>query len=208
MLKLRVSREFQLPNGDESPRASMDDLTTFHQRIFGRIRDIMGDEAAISTANSAVNAYNSGKYDEALKHFRKALKITSAIEEEIYPHLIICQRVVAIEKNYEDGRYEQRLSSWESSLFRRFRASPQMEIRCKYCGHYTRYIDPDQGLAYFGTNNCDHCFRGYPAPDFVWDSLDGQAYIYYRRSVSEEEFYEEFEELFDVEKPSFPESDG
>ena len=39
-------------------------------------------------------------------------------------------------------------------------------------------------------------------PDFVWDSLDGQAYIYYRRSVSEEQFYREFEELFDVENPN------
>ena len=129
------------------------------------------------------------------------MEIASAIEGDIYPYLIICQRVLCIEKDYEDGRYEERLSRWESSLFRRFRASPQMKIRCKYCGHHTRYIDPNEGLAYLGTNNCDRCGRGYRTPDFLWDSLDGQAYIYYRRSVSEEEFYKKFEELFDVEQP-------
>ena len=35
--------------------------------------------------------------------------------------------------------------------------------------------------------------------DFIWDGIDGQAYIYYRNSVTEEAFYWEFEEQFDVE---------
>jgi hypothetical protein len=36
-------------------------------------------------------------------------------------------------------------------------------------------------------------------PDFAWDGIDGQAYIYYRNSVTEKEFYREFEAQFDVE---------
>ena len=65
------------------------------------------------------NAYNYAQYDEALRYVKEAVKIAPAIEGEIFPHLIICQRVLGIEKDYEDGRYEERLSRWESSLFRR-----------------------------------------------------------------------------------------
>jgi hypothetical protein len=36
-------------------------------------------------------------------------------------------------------------------------------------------------------------------PDFAWDGIDGQAYIYYRHSVTDEAFYKEFEMQFDVE---------
>lgn len=45
------------------------------------------------------------------------------------------------------------------------------------------------------------CGRSYPTPDFVWDRLDGQAYVYYPRSVPEGEFYREFGDLFAVEEP-------
>lgn len=74
-----------------------------------------------------------------------------------------------------------------------------MKLRCKFCGHFTSYFDPDEGFAYIGGNNCENCGRGYPMPDFAWDGIDGQAYIYYRNSVTEPEFYREFEAQFDVE---------
>ena len=44
------------------------------------------------------NANNSGQYGEALGYFKEAVKIAPAIEVEIYPHLIICQRVLGIER--------------------------------------------------------------------------------------------------------------
>ncbi len=67
------------------------------------------------------------------------------------------------------------------------------KIRCKYCGHYTEHIHPNSGLAYLGSNNCSVCNRGYPAPSIAWDSIEGQNYIYNRGSVTDREFYEEFE---------------
>ena len=42
------------------------------------------------------------------------------------------------------------------------------------------------------------CVHGYPVPEFAWDGVDGQAYIYYRHSVNEPEFYKEFEEEYDA----------
>lgn len=106
-------------------------------------------------------------------------------------------------KDQKDLGYEETLAEWERkpALLRRFRRSPQPQLRCKYCGHYTQYIDPLEGLAYLGTNNCTKCGRGYPMPDFSWDGLDGQAYIYYRHSVAEGEFYNEFEKRYEVVTP-------
>ncbi len=64
--------------------------------------------------------------------------------------------------------------------------------RCKYCSHFTRYIQPNEGVAYFGTNNCRVCGRGYPMPDVFWDGAEGKRYIYYRGSVKDPVFYAEF----------------
>ncbi|MFA5166982.1 MAG: hypothetical protein WC530_00470 [Candidatus Omnitrophota bacterium] len=67
-------------------------------------------------------------------------------------------------------------------------------LRCKHCGHYTGYRSPDEGDAYMGTNNCEICGRGYPMPSARWDTDWGQSYIYQRGSVSDPEFYKEFEQ--------------
>ncbi len=77
------------------------------------------------------------------------------------------------------------------------------KIRCKHCGAYTYYISPNEGLAYFNSNNCNKCGRGYPMPSSYWDTNTGQAYMYERGSVTEKEFYKEFEEM----NPEYPKSD-
>ncbi|MBU0595968.1 hypothetical protein KJ567_04710 [Candidatus Bipolaricaulota bacterium] len=64
--------------------------------------------------------------------------------------------------------------------------------RCKHCGHYTRYIDPNGPPAYFG-NRCDVCARSYPMPSVSWDSAYGRVSIYCRGSAMDRRFYEEFE---------------
>ncbi|MDP2762912.1 MAG: hypothetical protein Q8O27_00110 [Enterobacteriaceae bacterium] len=69
-------------------------------------------------------------------------------------------------------------------------------VRCKYCGRYTHYIDPDKLI--FGslnTNNCSKCNRSYPMPDFYWDGWDGLEYMENRHSVPDEQFYKEYAEL-------------
>jgi len=69
-------------------------------------------------------------------------------------------------------------------------------VRCKYCGKYIRYIDPntpkyDSEIA----NNCRYCGRMYPVPDFYWDSWEGLEYIKQQHSVPEPEFYNELLKL-------------
>ncbi|MBU4450739.1 MAG: hypothetical protein KKE35_05545, partial [Actinobacteria bacterium] len=69
-------------------------------------------------------------------------------------------------------------------------------IRCKYCGRYTEYIDPNEPtLGFMDTNNCSECNRMYPVPDFYWDSWEGLEYIENRHSVPEEVFYKEYKTL-------------
>jgi hypothetical protein len=83
------------------------------------------------------------------------------------------------------------------SLYKVYSSFPTESIgkrRCKYCGHYTGYRSPDEGDAYMGTNNCEICGRGYPMPSARWDTDWGQSYIYQRGSVSDPEFYKEFEQ--------------
>jgi len=69
-------------------------------------------------------------------------------------------------------------------------------VRCKYCGHYTRYINPDEPtMGFMKTNNCAVCERMYPVPDSYWDSWDGLEYINKRHSVPDTQFYEEYNQL-------------
>lgn len=69
-------------------------------------------------------------------------------------------------------------------------------IRCKYCGRYIQYIDPNKPtFGFMETNSCNECNRMYPAPDFNWDSWAGLKYIENRHSVPEEAFYKEFKKL-------------
>lgn len=69
-------------------------------------------------------------------------------------------------------------------------------IRCKYCGRYTEYIDPNEPTyGFIDRNNCSKCNRMYPVPDFYWDSWEGLEYMESRKSVSEGAFYKEYKKL-------------
>lgn len=69
-------------------------------------------------------------------------------------------------------------------------------IRCKYCGYYTQYINPNEPtFGFINSNNCSKCNRMYPVPNFYWDSWEGLEYMENRHSVPEEKFYEEYQEF-------------
>ena len=198
-----VTREFELPNGRQLLRGSMEDLPTFNQRVFGRILEVMGEEKSNATVIPGANAYNQGLYEDALEHFSKAMNIAPDVREELYPHWIVCRRVmdeIRLHKDNLDGHYDESVDRWKHSFLQRFRKPPSRQVHCKYCGHYTDFIHPNDGWGWSG-NQCRRCGRQYPMPDFLWDSIDGQGYIYYRGSVSEPEFYRDFEAAFDVEEP-------
>jgi len=69
-------------------------------------------------------------------------------------------------------------------------------IRCKYCGKYTRYINPNEPtFGIMDSDNCSKCDRMYPVPDFYWDGWEGLDYMENRHSVPDEKFYSEYNEL-------------
>ena len=75
---------------------------------------------------------------------------------------------------------------------------------CKHCGYYTAFVSPNEGLAYLNSNNCQVCGRGYPMPSWQWDTEEGLRYMYERGSVSEPQFYREFE----ANHPGYPRSEA
>jgi len=77
-------------------------------------------------------------------------------------------------------------------------------IRCKYCGHYTKYVNPNASN-FLNTivNLCRVCKRTYPVPDFYWDSWEGLEYMKQAHSVPEPEFYDEFAIFCEKHKNEF-----
>ncbi len=196
----QITVEFEMPEGGTAKRSLLDDFRTLRARIFIRIERTVGNEVGNRAVIPGINAYNTAEYEDALSHFSEATREFTQLIDELDPHIRICRRVVSAEKSPEDRAYLDKVKKWEktSRLVKLFSKAPVLKVRCKHCGHFTPYIDPNQGFAYLDTNNCQVCGRGYPAPDFAWDGVDGQAYIYYRHSVTEPQFYSEFEEQYDV----------
>jgi hypothetical protein len=200
-LKTKINTTFVSIDGTTGTRSKMDDFHSVRARIFARLQST-DDASANRLIIPGVNAYNQGDYEGALGHFLKSVTEVPAFEEELRPHINVCERVLHSVLSLPDIRYRDACLTWGRlpSFIKWFRQSPPLKLRCKYCGHFTAYIDPNEGFAYLGGNNCKNCGRGYPMPDFAWDGIDGQAYIYYRNSVTEAEFYKEFEAQFDVEE--------
>jgi len=196
--KIKITTEFIDIDGSRATRSLMQDFQSLRGRIFHRIKKTAPESEP--TLIPAINYYNLANYGMALNSFRKTIDKFPVLNDELMPHIDICKRVLKVNLNSYDTEYEQNLYKWNNTIriFRLFKSAPIYKIRCKYCGHYTPYIHPDAGLAYFHTNNCQICGRGYPVPDFAWDGIDGQAYIYYRHSVLEKEFYQEFDNRYDV----------
>lgn len=199
-VKPKISTEYKDSDGEQGTRSLMSDFQTLRARIFIRVQKAIGDKESNRIVLPGINAYNTAEYDKALVYFNESIKQHPEITEELRPHIIICNRVLSTALTIEDINYRETFTKWERipRLLKYFRRTPDFKIRCKYCGHYTYYYHPEQGLAYLGTNNCQICGRGYPSPDFAWDGIDGQAYIYYRHSVTEAEFYKEFEKEYNV----------
>ena len=201
LLKVKINSIFIALNGSAAIRSKIEDFRTVRARIFARLGAINGP-AANSFVIPGVNAYNQGDYEAALGHFIRSLINVPEFEVEILPHIKFCLKVSRTLPSPDDITYRDAVSKRGRSPFfvKWRRKAPILRLRCKHCGHFTPYIDPNAGLAYIGENNCRICGRGYPMPDFAWDGIDGQAYMYYRNSVAEDIFYREFEANFHVEE--------
>jgi hypothetical protein len=191
-------------SGEEYERASREDFETLPRRVMEVVEAIPGFEGnreLVDYMTQAVSLYERGDYREAHRYLTASMARLPAFKSHLSYYIQVCERVLAIpltieEKNYEAGvkRYLGR-PRW----LRKFMSAPVLKIRCRWCGRYTPYVDPDAPT--FGidpsANSCRSCGRMYPMPSWTWDSPDGRAYSYYRMSFKEEEFYKEFERDYD-----------
>ena len=200
-----ISLKFKDSEGKDITRSSgldFESLPTRHINILSTIPGLDNDEELGIWLGTAMDAYNGGWYRKALKYLDMSLERLPELEPYIFYYIRVCKRVLSIplteaEKQYEVefDRYISRIRSLPKWL--RW-IVPRMEIllRCKWCGRYTQYIDPNTPTYGFSTssNCCSSCDAMYPMPSWMWDSPDGRSYSYYRMSFSPEnkQFYNDF----------------
>jgi hypothetical protein len=155
------------------------------------------DADLISWLRAARSSYDAGDYSEALQVLKWSLQRMPSIEPYLFHYVAVCEQVMAVpitpaERQYEEKRARSRaLPRW----CRWMTGSEERQVRCKYCGRYTPYIDPNTPTFGFRTaaNGCSACGRMYPMPSWMWDSPEGRIYSYTRVSFNDEAFYQEFE---------------
>ena len=198
-----VSEKYIDSEGKEQIRGESHEFQTLPFRHIDAIMNLPGfeqDEELIEWMGYASNYYEIGEYAKAHQYLTWALKRMPALEPYIFYYIRVCEHVLSIPVERDGVQYEAKLA--------RHRALPKwlkwmipikFRVRCKWCGRYTRYIDPNVPTYGFATfaHSCMSCGRMYPMPSWMWDSPDGRAYSYYRGSFSDEEFYEEFERDYD-----------
>ncbi len=163
--------------------------------------------------------YQVGDYLTALKDFNKLVYDYNDLYEYLFYYMRRCEHVLSIpliegfktgplmpkenKTKYNRGAFLEVFHSeihFSLDLIK-WKYKPKnypiynYPIRCKWCGRFIFYIDPNQTL----NNYCIQCKRMYPAPSFLWDSPDGRAYSYFKGSFKEDDFYEEFEEDYEVQ---------
>ena len=187
-------------DGNQHQRASREDFETLPRRVMEvleRIPGFEGNAEIIDYMTQVLGLYERGDYYEAHKYLIASLERLPAFEPYLLYYIRVCERVLAIPLTREEKQYEAKVKQYlrHSKWLRKFTKAPLLKIRCKWCGRYTDYIDPDTPTFGFDllANSCRVCGRMYPVPSWVWDSLDGRAYSYYRMSFKEDAFYEEFE---------------
>lgn len=203
-----ISEKYIDSQGNEQIRARGTDFQTLPIRHIEVIMNLAGfeqDKELGEWMGYAGTYYDAGEYGKALQYLTWSLKKNSALEPYIFYYMRLCERVLSIPLIKEEVEYDAKLA--------RYRALPkwlrwtmpgfEFRVRCKWCGRYTWYIDPNVPTFGFDTfaNSCMSCGRMYPIPSWMWDSPDGRAYSYYRMSFSDEEFYEEFEQDYDPRPP-------
>ena len=199
-LRRSVSEHYLDLEGGKQTRASGTDFETLPSRHIEVILNLPGfqeDKELVDWIGYSRAYYDQGEYPKAQQHLKWSLKRMPALEPLIFYYVRVCEHVLAIPLTKEEVQYEAKLA--------RYRALPkwlrwtmpgfEFRMRCKWCGRYTRHIHPDVPTFGFDTlsNTCLFCSRMYPMPSWLWDSLDGRAYSYYRMSFSGDDFYEEFE---------------
>jgi len=181
------------------------DNPNFWESHIAFVQSILPEKPSRDALLAICKTYECGDYETAMDGFRYFAEAIPASTEIIWPYMLFCEEVIAKSSNRDDIETRQNFERWKAAkimlptwIFEHTFKSRPKKVRCKYCARFTAYIDPDEGVAYLGMNQCSHCQRSYSMPSLVWDSVPGQAYIFYRRSVNDVEFFQNFVKLFDV----------
>ncbi len=132
----------------------------------------------VGVSEQAARAYQCGHYEEALELLRRQVESDPDAIQHLYSLIWLCERVVATVPDEDDADHLAALRELEqASGLRRLRLrlkgrQPGAYVRCKWCGHFTPYRDPNVEE----DNFCLRCGAKYPAPDAYWDSPTGMAY--------------------------------
>lgn len=215
--KRNVNLEFTDSEGRIQKRSTGDDFNSLSSRNIDNILSIPGvknDEELKIWLGTAMDAYNGGWYEKSLKFLKKSLKKAPKLEPQVFYYIRVCERVLDHHLSEEEIVYKYKLSKY---LDRKFTLPkwlqwivPDIEykVRCKWCGKYTTFVSPNDnsfGFIAGGNNSCRLCGVSYPAPSWMWDSPDGRAYSYYRKSFpigkGGKQFYDEFLDDYEPNPP-------
>lgn len=206
--KVQITDSFE-DEGNIYKRASSHDFSTVLYRTNEKVRAIIGnDDEAAKLINEGCYYYDIGNYSDAHRNYSWCLNRYPQLLEQFFYYLRVCEHVLSIPLLHEEKTYVDRFERYKNApKWRRWLLKKtDIKIRCKWCGRYTKFIHPDvptygSSLSTFGVNNCVKCGRMYPMPSWQWDSPDGRAYSYYRKSFGngkdDIKFYEEFEEDYE-----------
>ena len=203
-IRRSVSEHYLDLEGKEQTRASgtdFDTLTVRHHEAIFNLRGFQQDKELLDWFLWSTACYDQGEYAKVIQYLKWSLRKMPALEPYYFYYVRICEHVLSIPLAEEESYYElemaryKALPKWLKWTMRSF----ELRMRCKWCGRYTRYINPDVPTFGINTsaNSCSFCNRMYPMPSWLWDSPDGRAYSYYRMSFRGNEFYEEFERDYD-----------
>lgn len=162
------------------------------------------DEESQEWGILAAAYYDTGEYSKALQYLAWLLKKRPNLKPYIFFYIRVCKRVDSVPLTKAETKYEAKLARKRVlPKWLKWTVFLELNLRCKWCGRYTRYVDPDQPtFGFVSLANCACCNRMYPMPSWMWDSPVGRAYSYFRGSFgAEEEFYKEFERDYDPRPP-------
>lgn len=146
--------------------------------------------------NRASDAYDAGVYQDALELLERAVAAAPGLEDLVFYYQKVCRRVLAIpltdaEKRYE-AAYFRHLAKprWFRIVKRLFGIRFPFFVRCKWCGRYTAWIDPNTPTygSSHSNNWCTICHAPYHAPSWTWDSPSGRSYSFHRQSHQHQSF--------------------
>lgn len=175
------------------------DLSDLRAIIDSELGILSGGSARLEEViTRAFTFYTAADYERALERINVVVREREIAEPYLRSYIEICHRVTDLGIHKDDLPIQKRVANYDMQALRnhglvtKLLGKPRDMRRCKYCARYIDYIHPN---AY--KNSCRHCHRSFPMPSWVWDSVWGQAYSYYRSSVNEDEFYREFESRYE-----------